>query len=81
MYTITGKYIKGDHHQQQFFWQLEPFFSSTMFCLWWIGVKFVAGGSSFLGAMFNCFVHVLMYTYYLIAALGPRFKKYLWWKK
>lgn len=52
-----------------------------MFCLWWIGVKFVAGGSSFLGAMFNCFVHVLMYTYYLIAALGPQFKKYLWWKK
>jgi len=60
---------------------LHVYHHSTMFCLWWIGVKFVAGGSSFLGAMFNCFVHVLMYTYYLIAALGPRFKKYLWWKK
>jgi hypothetical protein len=22
-----------------------------------------------------------MYSYYLFAALGPRFQKYLWWKK
>ena len=29
----------------------------------------------------NSFVHVVMYTYYLVAALGPEFKKYLWWKK
>ena len=81
MYTITGNYIKGIHTCNNFSGNWNHFFSSTMFCLWWIGVKFVAGGSSFLGAMFNCFVHVLMYTYYLIAALGPRFKKYLWWKK
>jgi hypothetical protein len=31
--------------------------------------------------LLNSFVHVVMYTYYLIAALGPRFQKYLWWKK
>jgi hypothetical protein len=22
-----------------------------------------------------------MYSYYLLAAFGPRFQKYLWWKK
>jgi hypothetical protein len=31
--------------------------------------------------MINTFVHVIMYSYYLLAALGPRFQKYLWWKK
>ena len=31
-----------------------------------LGTKYVAGGSSFLGAMFNCVVHVFMYTYYAL---------------
>ena len=52
-----------------------------MFGLWWIGVKYVAGGSSFLGAMCNCYVHVLMYSYYFLAACGPSVRKWLWWKK
>jgi len=34
-----------------------------------------------LAAMINSFVHVLMYTYYGLSALGPRVQKYLWWKK
>jgi hypothetical protein len=29
----------------------------------------------------NSFLHIIMYTYYLFAAMGPRFQKYLWWKK
>jgi hypothetical protein len=31
--------------------------------------------------MLNTFVHIIMYSYYLLAALGPRFQKYVWWKK
>ena len=31
--------------------------------------------------MFNCFVHVLMYAYYFLSALGPALQPYLWWKK
>lgn len=31
--------------------------------------------------MANSFIHVLMYTYYGLAALGPHIAKYLWWKK
>lgn len=29
----------------------------------------------------NTLVHSVMYSYYLIAALGPQYRKYLWWKK
>lgn len=31
--------------------------------------------------MVNSVVHVIMYTYYGLSAAGPRFQKYLWWKK
>jgi elongation of very long chain fatty acids protein 7 len=26
-------------------------------------------------------VHVIMYLYYMLAAMGPEYQKYLWWKK
>ena len=60
---------------------LHIYHHSTMFGLWWIGVKFVAGGSAFPGAMLNAAVHVIMYAYYFIAALGPSYRRWLWWKK
>ncbi|XP_067008093.2 very long chain fatty acid elongase AAEL008004 [Anabrus simplex] len=47
----------------------------------WIGTKFLAGGHGTLLGLINTFVHVIMYTYYLLAALGPQYQKYLWWKK
>jgi elongation of very long chain fatty acids protein 4 len=37
--------------------------------------------SAFFGAMINSLVHVIMYGYYGVAALGPEYQKYLWWKK
>ncbi|XP_019641371.1 PREDICTED: elongation of very long chain fatty acids protein 4-like isoform X2 [Branchiostoma belcheri] len=60
---------------------LHVYHHTTMFALWWVGIKWVAGGQSFFGAMMNSGVHVLMYTYYGLSAMGPRFQKYLWWKK
>ncbi|XP_063216931.1 very long chain fatty acid elongase 7-like [Bacillus rossius redtenbacheri] len=47
----------------------------------WFGVKFTPGGHSSFFGLLNTFVHIIMYSYYLLAALGPRFQKYLWWKK
>jgi hypothetical protein len=41
---------------------------------------FLGGHSTFFGFI-NTFVHIVMYTYYLLAALGPHYQKYLWWKK
>ena len=32
-------------------------------------------------ALFNTLIHVIMYSYYSLAALGPSVKPYLWWKK
>ncbi|CAG2179148.1 unnamed protein product, partial [Oppiella nova] len=29
----------------------------------------------------NTFIHVIMYSYYALAALGPQYQKYLWWKR
>ena len=37
-------------------------------------IEFYAGGM-------NVLVHVFMYTYYGLAAMGPQIQKYLWWKK
>lgn len=47
----------------------------------WFGVKFTPGGHSTFFGLLNTFVHIIMYAYYLLAALGPQVQKYLWWKK
>ncbi|KAM3961963.1 very long chain fatty acid elongase 7 [Aphomia sociella] len=47
----------------------------------WSYLKFAAGGDGVILALLNSIVHVVMYTYYLLSGLGPRFQKYLWWKK
>lgn len=47
----------------------------------WMGMKFAPGGHSTFFAMLNSFVHIVMYFYYMVAALGPKYQKYIWWKK
>uniref|UniRef100_A0A8D8BDW6 Elongation of very long chain fatty acids protein n=1 Tax=Culex pipiens TaxID=7175 RepID=A0A8D8BDW6_CULPI len=42
--------------------------------------KKTGGHSSFFGLL-NTFVHIIMYAYYMLAAMGPKVQKYLWWKK
>lgn len=37
----------------------------------WQACRFVPGGHESFGALFNCFIHVVMYTYYGLAAMGP----------
>ena len=46
-----------------------------------LGVRIGAGGHGTFLPLINCFVHVIMYTYYCLSAMGPRVQKYLWWKK
>lgn len=48
--------------------------------VWW-GVKFTPGGHSTFFAFLNSFVHILMYIYYGLSAIGPHMNKYLFWKK
>lgn len=41
----------------------------------------MAGGNSAIPAAINSFVHVVMYSYYLLASFGDRFRGWLWWKR
>jgi elongation of very long chain fatty acids protein 4 len=58
---------------------LHLYHHSTMFPLWWLGVKWCPGGQAYFSATINCFVHVVMYSYYFITT----FEGYrdVWWKK
>nr|XP_039252065.1 elongation of very long chain fatty acids protein 4-like [Styela clava] len=60
---------------------LHVYHHTSMLCIWWMGIKYVAGGQSFLFGLINSFVHAIMYTYYGLSAIGPHMQKYLWWKK
>ncbi|KAF4529114.1 hypothetical protein B566_EDAN015384 [Ephemera danica] len=35
---------------------------------------------TFFGLL-NTFVHIFMYFYYMVAAMGPQYQKFIWWKK
>ncbi|KAH9380991.1 hypothetical protein HPB48_008205 [Haemaphysalis longicornis] len=47
----------------------------------WFYANFGSDGQTVLGACVNASVHVVMYSYYFLAALGPSVRKYLWWKR
>ncbi|XP_032221880.2 elongation of very long chain fatty acids protein 4 isoform X2 [Nematostella vectensis] len=59
---------------------LHVYHHFSMVCLWWVGIKWVAGGQSFFSAMINAFIHIIMYAYYGLSAI-PEMRIYLWWKK
>lgn len=46
-----------------------------------MSVVITSGGMGSFHAMVNSSVHVVMYFYYGLSAAGPRFQKFLWWKK
>ncbi|KAJ3604257.1 hypothetical protein NHX12_028998 [Muraenolepis orangiensis] len=60
---------------------LHVYHHSIMPFTWWFGVRFSAGGLGTFHALLNSVVHVIMYSYYGLTALGPNYQKYLWWKK
>ena len=42
---------------------------------------FFEGGFGTFHSLLNSFIHFLMYTYYGLAAMGPAWQRFLWWKK
>ncbi|KAI5713314.1 hypothetical protein M8J75_015367 [Diaphorina citri] len=56
------------HHSNMVFWV-------------WAYIKFIKGEQGVIIGIVNSFVHVVMYSYYFLAALGPHMQKHLWWKK
>lgn len=47
----------------------------------WLWITFGCDGQVLMGICFNSFIHIIMYSYYFLSALGPSVQKYLWWKK
>lgn len=43
--------------------------------------RWLPGGHESFGGLLNSVVHFIMYSYYFVAALGPKYQKYLWWKR
>lgn len=82
--------LKWDFHFQIFFVLRKKDSQVTFLHLYhhsltpletWICVKFIPGGHGTLGNLINNAVHVVMYLYYMLSAMGPEYQKYLWWKK
>ncbi|KAG4080014.1 hypothetical protein HA402_006326 [Bradysia odoriphaga] len=60
---------------------LHLYHHTVMPMISWGATKYYPGGhGTFIGVV-NSFVHIIMYSYYLLAALGPQYQKFLWWKK
>ncbi|KAK8765575.1 hypothetical protein V5799_031819 [Amblyomma americanum] len=47
----------------------------------WYFTLFAPEGQPAFSMCLNVFVHLIMYSYYFLATLGPAVRKYLWWKK
>lgn len=47
----------------------------------WLALTYGSQSHSMFVVCLNSFVHVFMYAYYFLAALGPSFRQLLWWKK
>ncbi|KAF7413396.1 hypothetical protein HZH68_001885 [Vespula germanica] len=60
---------------------LHVYHHTVMPMIAWGATKYYPGGHGTFIGLINSFVHIVMYTYYLLAALLPQYQKYLWWKK
>ncbi|KAL0277540.1 UNVERIFIED_CONTAM: hypothetical protein PYX00_004790 [Menopon gallinae] len=60
---------------------LHMYHHTVMPMISWGCTKYYPGGHGTFIGVINSFVHIIMYTYYLLSACGPKFQKYLWWKK
>ncbi|XP_063704320.1 very long chain fatty acid elongase 7-like [Culicoides brevitarsis] len=60
---------------------LHIYHHTITFTFSWYYLKYLPGESGVFVGLINSSVHVLMYFYYLIAAMGPQYRKYLWWKR
>ena len=59
---------------------LHVFHHASMLNIWWFCLRLIPGGQAWCAPSLNSFVHVFMYSYYLLN-LFPSARKYLWWKR
>ncbi|CAH1401415.1 unnamed protein product [Nezara viridula] len=59
---------------------LHLFHHSSMVVNMWLSMDLIREQIISVFGLINVIVHAVMYTYYLLAVLGPSVRKYLWWK-
>lgn len=59
---------------------LHLYHHTVMPMISWGCTKYYPGGHGTFIGVINSFVHIVMYFYYMLAAMGPEFQRYLWWK-
>lgn len=60
---------------------LHVYHHTVMPIVSWGCTKYYPGGHEIFIGSINSFIHIIMYTYYMMAAMGPEYQKYLHWKK
>uniref|UniRef100_A0A8D8TRL8 Elongation of very long chain fatty acids protein n=1 Tax=Cacopsylla melanoneura TaxID=428564 RepID=A0A8D8TRL8_9HEMI len=60
---------------------LHVYHHAMMVLTSWGFLRFYKGEQAIFVGSLNSLVHVVMYSYYFLAAFGPHVQKYLWWKK
>ncbi|PRD25122.1 UNVERIFIED_CONTAM: Elovl7 [Trichonephila clavipes] len=55
--------------------------SAVIVVFWWILYSRSIGLYMLFAVSINNSIHVIMYMYYGLSAMGPHMQKYLWWKK
>ncbi|XP_072758382.1 very long chain fatty acid elongase 7-like isoform X1 [Anoplolepis gracilipes] len=60
---------------------LHVYHHTLMATFSWCCLKLLLGEQAIVVGFLNSIVHVILYIYYFIAALGSKYRKYLWWKK
>eukprot|EP00246_Nothoceros_aenigmaticus_P013942 TRINITY_DN506_c0_g1_i1.p1 TRINITY_DN506_c0_g1~~TRINITY_DN506_c0_g1_i1.p1 ORF type:complete len:356 (-),score=42.61 TRINITY_DN506_c0_g1_i1:624-1691(-) len=74
--------LKRNLHQLSY---LHIYHHASILFIWWIMVHRCPGGDAYFSAAFNSGIHVVMYSYYLLAAIiskdEAKRRKYLFWGK
>ncbi|XP_017777175.1 PREDICTED: elongation of very long chain fatty acids protein AAEL008004-like [Nicrophorus vespilloides] len=60
---------------------LHVYHHAGMVMMTWGATKFFPGGHCIYLGVINCFVHAVMYIYYLLTAYDSEYKNSIWWKK
>jgi phosphatidylglycerophosphate synthase len=69
--------LKKNNRQLSF---LHRYHHASMILVGYLGAKWLPGGPPSMMVLFNTFVHIVMYTYYLLIAFKPEIRKSSWKK-
>ena len=75
----TFVFVARKKFNQVSFLHVYHHFTMPLYCFF--RLNWYTIGQGMLFSAVNSFVHVVMYSYYFLAAIGPSVRPWLWWKK